>query len=40
MQSFYGTPRYILTLGLVKFFTGEVVAYEALREFGERLTGC
>jgi hypothetical protein len=37
MQSLYGQPRYKLTQSLVKFFTGEVVTYEALHEFGKRL---
>lgn len=37
MKALYGCPRYRLTQSVVKFFTGEDVLYEQLRELGKRL---
>jgi hypothetical protein len=37
MKAFYGRPRYRLTQSVVRFFTGEGVLYEQLRELWKRL---
>lgn len=37
MKALYGHPRYRLTQSVVKFFTGEDVLYEQLRELWKRL---